>query len=117
MMLKETSENFVQTLLQKPVLQPLYKNRSFILQLDDKKETVWISFCNGECELLDEHPDNIDVYVSGEENQIVALINGSERLMVLEKEGRLRIDGLERHLLVLESLFLLTGDASRSLHY
>ncbi|MBM7646417.1 putative sterol carrier protein [Scopulibacillus daqui] len=115
-MLKETSESFVQVLLQKPVLQPLYKNRHFTLQLNDTKDTVWISFKDGDCSLLNERPNQIDVYISGEEEQIKALINGKERLMTLEKEGRLRVDGPGRHLLALESLFLLTKGDSRPLY-
>jgi ubiquinone biosynthesis protein UbiJ len=107
-MLIEASERFVAVLSQKPALVPLYKNKRMDVEINGGEERVWIRFDDGHCERLVAAPERVDVTVNGSIEDVMALVNGSERLMLLEEEGRLKVEGHLRHLLALESLFLLT---------
>ncbi|TCP23504.1 SCP-2 sterol transfer family protein [Scopulibacillus darangshiensis] len=111
-MLRSQSERFVQTLAEKSALQPLYKNKDIILQLKSEKESVLMSFHNGVCSLISEPSGNIDVNITGKYDSLVLLIDGSERLMMLEQEGNLEVEGKQCNLLTLESLFILAGESS-----
>ncbi|GGH75231.1 hypothetical protein JOD43_000564 [Pullulanibacillus pueri] len=111
-MLKEASKQFADTLTKKAVLQPLYKNRNIVVEIKDNEEQTWLCFKNGTCEVSDVKPEVVDISVYGPSQFVESLMNGSERLMLLESEGNLNIDGNLHHLLALESLFLLTGQQS-----
>lgn len=111
-MLKSKSEQFVDTLCHKPVLQPLFKNKNMVVRLGNEKETVYLTFQDGSCSLLSDAPINIDVSMTGSEEHVMSLINGSERLMLLNKDESFIVEGSQRHLLALESLFILMGESS-----
>ena len=111
-MIKEASEHFVECLLSKPALIPLYKNRNMILELQSSREKIWLKFSNNQCQILREPPENVDIVVSGENENIEALIKGDERLTLMEEEGRITVRGSLRNLLSLESLFVLSGESS-----
>jgi len=115
-MIKEASEHFVEILSQKPALVPLYKNRDMTLEIQSDEEHIWLQFLDGHCDILLSKPEHVDITVSGNTECIEALIKGYERLTLMEEEGRITIDGSLRHLLSLESLFVLTGEDSALLH-
>ncbi|GGE48408.1 hypothetical protein GCM10011391_29010 [Pullulanibacillus camelliae] len=111
-MLIEASKEFVDVLAKKTVFEPLYKKRNIVVALKCENEETWIAFHEGQCSILTEKPDTVDVQVAGKATSLRALMDGSERLMLLEAEGRLELNGHLQDLLALESLFLLTGKHS-----
>ncbi|MFC4618415.1 SCP2 sterol-binding domain-containing protein [Camelliibacillus cellulosilyticus] len=116
-MLRERSEHFIDALSQKPSLTPLYKNRRFTVEIQDGYERVWIELADGKCRLLDTEPLEVDITVSGDAQMIETLMDGRERMLLMDEEGRLEVDGTLRNLLALESLFVLTGDEADSWHH
>lgn len=115
-MIKEASEHFIEQLSHKPALVPLYKNRNMVLELKSEQEQIWLQFIDCHCDVLYEKPEHVDIVVYGENEHIASLIKGYERLTLMEEEGRISVNGSLRNLLSLESLFVLTGDASSLLH-
>ena len=113
-MLREASRQFADQLAQKSVLLPLYRHRNIIVEIknSDNDEQTWLCFRNGHCEVIEDKPEQVDVIIRGNSSILESVINGSERLMLLESEGNLNIEGSLPHVLALESLFLLTGQQS-----
>jgi len=111
-MLIEASKEFIDVLEKKSALEPLYKKRNIVVSLKCENEETWIAFYEGKCSILNAQPDHVNVHVSGDVASIRALMSGSERLMLLEVEGLLKLNGHLQDLLALESLFLLTGKRS-----
>lgn len=116
-MLKQASDEFIQALEQKPILQPLYKNRHIVVEIKSQSETAWIAFTQGTVEQLNEKPDNVTMTVSGHFDVLQQCISGQEPLLSFEERKQLETSGKMEHLLALESLLLLTGGISDLFHY
>lgn len=111
MTLKQAAERFIRVLAEKPALLPLYEKAIIKARIEGDSDRVELLFENGGCSLADHLPE-ADVVIKGDDNAVMALLNGSDRLFALEKNGALTVTGNQHDSLTLESLFVLTGEAA-----
>lgn len=108
----ETSINqFTQRLKENRSLKPLYRNADFSVDLSGVNGCYRLAFDRDGCRRIPERNGKADVVISGKEKELVHLLEGKERLLMMMQRQALNAQGSYRCLLKLESLFLLNGVA------
>lgn len=106
--MKTSIQQFVERLKKNRSLKPLYRNSDFCVALAGNHNTYYMAVEKEGCRLLPEGT-RADVTISGNEKDLVHLLEGKERLMSMVQRQALEVQGTYRRLLKVESLFLLNG--------
>lgn len=104
-----TINQFIDRLSENRSLKPLYRNAEFRVELKGKHTSLLLAIDKGGCRRLSEPNGRADVMISGKEKDLVRLLEGKERLLMMVQRQALNAQGSYRRLLKLESLFLLNG--------
>lgn len=105
----EMLKNFQLAIKQQRHVQPLLERIDLRVNLVCEQKTIQIIIKNGEIFILHDSEESQTIsQIRGDLNAIKELLEGKERLRVLERNGQLRISAPIRTTLLLESVFYLT---------
>lgn len=106
--MQEAVRTFLMAVKEQGQLQPLLESAEFKVSLISDQLTIVLLIKDGEISVLNE-PDMepVNIKISGQLTEITRLLEGSERLRVLQKSGRLNVSAPLRATLLLESIFYL----------
>ncbi|HEU5139450.1 MAG TPA: SCP2 sterol-binding domain-containing protein [Bacillales bacterium] len=105
--MEATINRFIERLKENRSLRPLYRNVDFCVELKGKRVNYLLAFDKEGCRRIGE--GKADVTISGKDKDLVHLLEGKERLLMMVQRQALDIQGAYRRQLKLESLFLLNG--------
>ncbi|HEX6923441.1 MAG TPA: SCP2 sterol-binding domain-containing protein [Bacillales bacterium] len=98
---------FIERLKKNRSLRPLYRNVDFCVELKGRRTRLLLAFDKDGCRRLGD--GKADVTITGKEKELIHLLEGRERLLMMAQRQVLSAQGSYRRLLKLESLFLLNG--------
>lgn len=105
----EMLKNFQLAIKQQRHVLPLLERIDLRVNLVCEQKTIQIIIKNGEIFILHDSEESQTIsQIRGDLNAIKELLEGKERLRVLERNGQLRISAPIRTTLLLESVFYLT---------
>jgi ubiquinone biosynthesis protein UbiJ len=110
--LEASVNQFIERLKNNRSLRPLYRNADFSVELKGKRSKILLAFDKNGCRRLYKTGMKADVTIFGKEKELIRLLEGKERLMMMAERQALGTQGTYRRLLKLESLFLLNGTES-----
>jgi hypothetical protein len=102
-------ENFLVKIQEQEHVFPLIQNADLHVNLRSEGQLVQLVIKNGAIFIL-QNPDvqQLKYEISGNEDIMKQLFEGTERLRILEQNGQLKVNAPLRIILLLESLFYLT---------
>lgn len=117
-MVEEALNIFVQTLQDKQILKPLYKNKELVISFQTEESVIYLQLIKGQCSVTADFELSTasEIHIQGDDTTLLKLINGQEKLSTLKGDSSLSIKGKDNDLLALESLFILTNGKEKLLH-
>ncbi|HEX7065512.1 MAG TPA: SCP2 sterol-binding domain-containing protein [Bacillales bacterium] len=105
--MEATINRFIERLKENRSLRPLYRNVDFCVELKGKRVSCLLAFDKEGCRRIE--GGKADVTITGKDKDLIHLLEGKERLLMMAQRQALNIQGSYRRQLKLESLFLLNG--------
>jgi hypothetical protein len=105
--MKDLFEQFSQILLSKPHLKPVLPVNPKYISFQTEKDFLYLKISSQDCELFSACQERTDIWIKGEEEAIISMLVGQERLRKLESRNEIKITGSFKDILLLESLFTL----------
>lgn len=108
MELKDVLQGFRQRLLCGEHLTPLYKEKDFSIVIDVSDCCYMIELSNDCVDIrINNEVENADLFIEGQKNALIQLINGAKRLQRLQKQEDIRLKGTYSAVLKAETIFYL----------
>jgi hypothetical protein len=107
--MQEAVSSFLMAVKRQGQLQPLLESADLRVSLISDQQTIVLVIKHGEVTASNEiDMEHTTIKISGQPLEITRLLEGRERLRVLQKSRRLMVSAPLRIILLLESMFYLT---------
>ncbi|WP_066091484.1 SCP2 sterol-binding domain-containing protein [Neobacillus novalis] len=107
-------EAFLAKIKDQEHVQPLFLHADLQINLRCEGQTIQLIIKNGNIMILQNSEAQQSKYeISGSQNAMKQLLEGTQRLRVLEQQGQLKVSAPLRTTLLLESVFFLTKAQNR----
>jgi SCP-2 sterol transfer family len=103
----ESIKTFVEAFQAQSHLLPLIQGVDLKVQLNGWERSFLLHIKNGTITLV-HSSDQVDCEIGGDQIALNQLLEGKERMRILERNGQLKVSAPLRTMLLLESIFVLT---------
>ncbi len=108
--MEQALQDFRRRLLLATHLQPFLQNTPFVIKLEvkEKKDYFLLTLADGTVHITkNEHREDVDLVIQGDEQALLRIVNGRDRLQRLQKRNQITMQGKYSEVLKAETVFYL----------